>query len=139
MNLSFIIIDNSELDCFIARKLIEQTMANATVKIFREATEALEYMAPASANNNLNIVFLDLRMPGMNGFQFIESFGKQLQEIQDNYFIAVLTSSMNKNELTRLMKYSIIHRVLEKPLTVEKLHEVINLADPGSGERQISG
>jgi CheY-like chemotaxis protein len=141
MDLSFIIIDDSELDCFIARKIIGQIIHNAPIETFLAARDALAHIAARPINSqDLTIIILDLMMPVMNGFQFIESFEKLPQALHDKYFMVALTSSMNKKDLNRLHNYLIVKDVLDKPFTAQKMNAVIKKVNeykhmvPGSGK-----
>ena len=130
MQLSFIVIDDSELDCYIARKLILQTSDRVSVKTFFAATDALTdiIIDDAETNKGLTVILLDLMMPEMNGFQFIETFEKLPSGIQQKYFVVALTSSMNRKDLVRLSSYQSIHFVLDKPFTFEKLNLIVEKA-----------
>jgi len=125
MELSFIVVDDSELDCFIARKIIEHADGRLKVTTYPEVHEAL-----TAINNNLSaapttIILLDLQMPTMNGFQFVEEFEQLPAEIQKNYFVVILSSSRNSNDLSRILAYNCVQSTLEKPFTREKLLSVI--------------
>jgi CheY-like chemotaxis protein len=127
MKFSFIIVDNNELHCFVARKLIVQAVPGAAILTFMAAGEAIAHIsgAPTREDGYLTIIFLDLVMPKMNGFQFIESFEKLPDEVQANYLIVALTSSMNKKDFNRLRSYSTVREILDKPVTVENIFKLI--------------
>jgi CheY-like chemotaxis protein len=127
MKFSFIIVDNNELHCFVAHKLIVQAVPDAAILTFMAAGDALGYISnsPSPADGKKTIVFLDLVMPRMDGFQFIESFEKLPGDLQANYFIVALTSSMNKKDINRLHGYSTVRRILDKPITIESIYALI--------------
>jgi CheY-like chemotaxis protein len=127
MELSFIVIDDSELDCFIARKIIEHTDESLTVQTFQSAQQALSAISDGSAANNsvITIVLLDLQMPLMNGFQFVEEFEKLPAGIQKKYKVVLLSSTRNTNDIFRILTYNTVSSLLEKPLTKEKLFTLL--------------
>ena len=127
MDLSFIVIDDSDLDCFIAKKIIEQTKKYFAVKIFRNAKPALELIRAntLSSAGNLTIILLDLHMPLMNGFQFVEDFETLSLDIQEGYKINILSSTRNKTDIHRLLKYKKVSNFIEKPLTKDKLSSML--------------
>jgi len=127
MELSFIVIDDSELDCFIARKIIEHTDANLHVKTFQNAQLALETIRENDAvdSDAITIILLDLQMPLMNGFEFVEEFEKLPPEVKKMYMVVVVSSTRNNKDIFRILTYRAVHSRLEKPLTREKLLSLI--------------
>jgi CheY-like chemotaxis protein len=129
---SFIIIDDSELDRFIVNKLINHIGKPESVKIFINAKLALD-----DINKSLDhlpggqvIVFLDVQMPVMNGFEFIEAFDKLPEAAKSKYYIIALSSSMNKLEMKKMRALKPVKEVIEKPITLEKLIPVLDKAKP---------
>jgi DNA-binding response OmpR family regulator len=124
MGLSFIIIENTELDYVVAGKQIARTVRDANVKTFPSADEALIEIAAGGVQGPV-VILLDLMMPKINGFQFIESFESLSHEIQENYFIVVLTSVLNQTELDRIRGRKSVKMVLNKPITIEKVESIV--------------
>jgi len=125
--LSFIIVDDRELDCFIAEKLIEKADKNSLVKCFYEANFCLEYIK----NNEVStetIILLDIMMPVMTGFDFLEVFERLESEKKKWYKIVPITTSLNKSEIQRISTYPSVLKVLQKPYSIEDLKQVIEMA-----------
>ena len=129
MELSFIIIDDSELDCFIARKFIEHTDKNLKVSTYQSGKLAMAQIL-ADADNKampLTVILLDLRMPIMNGFQFVADFDKLPIDLKRKYRIHILSSSRNRNDIQRILTHPVVHSIVEKPLTREKVEAFLEL------------
>jgi len=128
-NLNFIVIDDSKLDCFIAEKIIRNTGRGETVKSFIMAPDALEYITnePGPANGLKTVMLVDIQMPIMNGFEFIEAFEKLPKEKIDNYIIYVLSSSINENDINRVRYHTSVKQFLNKPLTSNTLSTILEL------------
>ena len=125
--LNFIVIDDSKLDCFIAEKIIKNTGKSETIKSFLQATEALEYIANSPADPHAQTVILvDIQMPVMNGFEFVEAFEKLSNSITANYVIYIISSSINENDLNKVHSFSSVKQFLNKPLTSNNLAILIN-------------
>ncbi len=106
----FIIIDDSQLDCFIGEKIIQNTGTYSSVKSYTQATEAYEVIKNSNPDTAeaLTIIVLDIQMPVMNGFQFVEAFEKLPENIRSNYAIFMFSSSINENDKNRLENHPCI-------------------------------
>lgn len=131
MSLSFIVIDENELDCFIATKIISFKDKSSNVKVFQNAHFALDFLriTGKKADKNPTVIFLDLQMPIMNGYQFVAEFEDLPSEIQNEYKIIILSSTRNVNDISRILNYHSVQGILEKPLTKEKINEVFKQYD----------
>lgn len=125
--LNFIVIDDSKLDCFIAEKLIKNTGKAESVKTFTVATDALEYIkGNAVAEGAKTIVLVDIQMPVMNGFEFVEAFEALPHDLIKNYTVYVLSSSINESDLNRVRLHTSVKQFLNKPLTGATLGGILD-------------
>ncbi len=123
----FIVIDDNKLDCFIAEKIILNTQCNQSVRTFLDAQEALAFLVstPCPPTPYKNIIIVDIQMPLMNGFEFVEAFEQQPAEVRDNYVIFMLSSSINENDINRIHNYQSVLDLLNKPLSAAKLTAMV--------------
>ena len=125
--LNFIVVDDSKLDCFIAEKIIKNTGISETIKSFLHAPEALEYIKGIPTDEHIRTIMLvDIQMPVMNGFEFVEAFEKLPKDITKNYTIYIISSSINENDLSRVHNYATVKQFLNKPLTSNNLAILLN-------------
>ena len=127
---SFIIIDDSELDCYVTQKFLERTNDSLIIKTFQNAEQVLELIRANHIENDKvpTIILLDLQMPLMNGFKFVEEFEKFPPHIQKSYLIIVLTVLTSTNDpmhIQKILTHETVNRVIEKPLTKEKLIKLL--------------
>lgn len=116
-NLHFIVIDDSKLDCFIAEKIIKNTGRCKSVNTFQQATDALTFIKTFTTSGLPTVVFVDIQMPVMNGFEFVETFEKLPADIRTGYSIYMLSSSINENDIAKVKSYTSVKQFLNKPLT----------------------
>jgi CheY-like chemotaxis protein len=124
--LSFIIIDDGELDRFLTRKFLELTYKDVSIRSFQDAQQVLDIIRMTPNHDSLaqTIILLDLQMPNMNGFQFVEEFEKLPPEVQKNYRVVVqtiLTSKNDPDDISAILAYKAVNSVIQKPLSREKL------------------
>lgn len=115
--LNFIVIDDSKLDCFIAEKIIQNTGKCNSVKTFQQASEAITYISGLPEQTHETILFVDIQMPVMNGFEFVEAFEALPAEKKNGISIYMLSSSINENDIARVKGYASIRQFINKPLT----------------------
>ena len=127
MNNKPIIVDDSELDCFIAEKLVKHTVASNAVKSFLQASDALDYIkhSPDLSEDTVNVILLDILMPIMSGIEFVEEFETLPAEIQERYIIIAFTSSMNKKDMNRMKSFNSVKHLFNKPLSPEILQPLL--------------
>jgi CheY-like chemotaxis protein len=120
------LIDDNEIDNLINQKMIEA--ANITDSIFTHtgAKSAIEFLKNIEkievADKVLpDVIFLDIDMPLMDGFQFLAEFEKFGNSVKKKCKIVMLTSSINPQDLSRSKKYPNVKLYLNKPLSHESL------------------
>jgi CheY-like chemotaxis protein len=128
---SFIVIDDAELDRYVTQKFLERINKDLIVTTFQSAEEALEIIRENTVENTSlpTIILLDMQMPVMNGFKFVEEFEKLPSEIKKKYVIIILTIlsvSSNPNDIYRILNYGSVNSIIEKPLTKEKLFSLLH-------------
>lgn len=123
----FIVIDDNKLDCFIAEKIIFNTGLSDDIKSFTDAQKALDYIRDKELpeQKDKSIIIVDIQMPLMNGFEFVEAFESLPENTQNAYDIYVLSSTINENDLNRVRNYRTVKHLLDKPLTSKKLSYLV--------------
>jgi CheY-like chemotaxis protein len=125
--LNFIVVDDSKLDCFIAEKIIKNTGKCETVRSFLQAKDALDFIGSAPPDDTSHtIVLVDIQMPIMNGFEFVEAFERFPGSIVNSYTIYIISSSINENDLQKVHNYRSVKQFLNKPLTSNNLSVLLS-------------
>ncbi len=121
-----LLIDDNKVDNYIAKHNITKSKIAKKINIHTSAIDALEYLEPLK--NNLeefpDIIFLDIQMPEMNGFGFLEEFKKYPKAIHAQCKIIMLSSSNDPQDVKRLLQYPFVKKFLTKPLLLSMLEDL---------------
>jgi CheY-like chemotaxis protein len=121
------LIDDSEIDNFINLKMLEGCNFADHIYAHTNGKSALEFLKNIERMGNKDnflfpeVIFLDLNMPVMDGYQFIDEFGKMQDSLKNRTKIVILTTSLNPSDLERSKKYPQIIKFVNKPLTSQTL------------------
>lgn len=121
---SVLLIDDSEIDNLYNKGIIEKNGFCKTITTNTNARTALEEIKNTPAESLPDVIFLDIMMPEMDGFSFLEEFSKLSSDIQKTCKIILLSSSDSFKDLNRANKNPLVRKFLNKPLT-EKMVEAI--------------
>lgn len=121
----FILIDDSAFDLFIYEKLIIKSGIGHSVRPFNSAQDALEYLADEGDNLPDTVILLDLQMPGMNGFEFIEQFDLLSESVRNKIRIYMLSSTIDTRDIEKAKASASIIDLLSKPLEVGLLKSIL--------------
>ncbi len=112
------LVDDNELDNFINKKLLENEKFTDTVLVHQSAQSAIEELKKLENTPDRlpRIIFLDIMMPHMDGFGFLEEVSKLGEKIKKHTKIIMLSTSESFKDLNRANQNSYVYKFLNKPL-----------------------
>lgn len=133
---SLLIVDDSESDRYIVERHVKKSGLFDHVYSLSDGEEAYDHFKDeAKSKAKLgdffppSVVVLDINMPRMNGFEFLEKFEKLPSNYKNILFVAMLTSSQDERDEKTAMESSYVETFLAKPFQkahVKLLSDMIN-------------
>lgn len=129
-NSTVILVDDSSIDNFVDSKIISLYQFADNIVVFTKARKALKYLAEINQSSTEEIpfvLFLDLVMPDMDGFEFLNAFNLLPEKIKKHMKIVVLTSSSNPADIEICKKNDSVIAFFNKPLIKRNLDDLEQL------------
>jgi CheY-like chemotaxis protein len=132
MNQKAFIIDDDQICHFITQHILKTEALATEVNCFYEAEKAFECLINTPADQLPGLIFLDLNMPGMNGWQFLDALRPYASHICSKSQIYILTSSVDKEDQQKALEYPFVFGYFLKPLQALDLQAIrAGLQGPG--------
>ena len=127
INKNFIVVDDDSVNNLICQKVIRHVFPKSSVLIFIDPEEALIYIRSTytASAGKLSILLLDLNMPILSGWDFLEVFEDFDTNIKSLFKIYILSSSNDQGDKDRAANNINISGYIEKPLTKEIIEKLV--------------
>jgi response regulator RpfG family c-di-GMP phosphodiesterase len=119
------LIDDDKIYLFSVRKLIEHYKLCEKIIEFNNGLDALTYFQNVQENDSIpDIIFLDINMPIMNGWEFLEEFIKIKPNISKPVTIYMVSSSIDSRDMEKALSFSAVSNYLIKPASIKQLKDI---------------
>jgi CheY-like chemotaxis protein len=137
-----LLIDDDDTNNFLNNRLLSRMDVTDQIREFRNGKQAFDYLyaisqgiVDASSPEYVkpSLILLDINMPVMDGFEFLQMFQKLDPEFTKDIVLAILTTSEHKQDTERAAASNIAY--LTKPLTTEKMEGVLQTYFPAEQQQ----
>jgi CheY-like chemotaxis protein len=122
-----LLIDDDEINNMICTKIISKNDFAGNIVACSSARQGLKYLEETQTDSEKvvpSVIFLDINMPVMNGWDFLDQY-KQMDSLQGKEIILImLSSSSSSSDLTRAKSYPQVSDYITKPLTATHLQQI---------------
>lgn len=124
-----VLVDDNETTSFLNNRLLNRLEVAERIHTFSRAEQAFQFLwgqdqTGVTADDVPELVFVDLKMPGMDGFEFLKLYNELPADSRQKTVLAVLTTSMHAADTARVAQYPDVE-YLAKPLTEEKMEKLM--------------
>jgi CheY-like chemotaxis protein len=117
-----LLIDDNYIDNFVTRKILETGNFVENIVVYQSPTEAVAALRDGTVKPD--VIFLDIRMPQMSGFEFLKEFEDIPMENKDAVKIFMLSSSLDPTDMDNSLHNKYVAQFIHKPLTHQALEEL---------------
>jgi CheY-like chemotaxis protein len=121
------LVDDDPDDNYIHQLVIADWGKCDTVRVVENGIDALTYLSNTTAPDYIRpeVILLDINMPGMNGFEFLEEYHQLADQLKSNVVVMMLTTSLNPSDEDRAERFNEVTGYRNKPLTKAMLDDVL--------------
>ena len=126
-----LLVDDDDTTNYLNRRLLTEMKVAKEIMVLKNGKEALDYLskacgeAPSSDHPRPDLIFLDIKMPVMDGFSFLEEYHRLGLDASNFVIILMLTSSASFYDLERLKNFSKVKKHFSKALTKHDVQEIL--------------
>ncbi len=120
------LIDDDRLSVFVTQHLLSLEENIGEINTFLSAKDTLDALFNGGESQFPDIIFLDLNMPIMDGWDFLDALEPIKSSLQDKCKIFILTSSLDTSDTEKIKDYPMVSYLIHKPIRREDIHFIIS-------------
>jgi CheY-like chemotaxis protein len=124
MQMKTYLIDDDDLGIYLTEQLLRAQGFSNCISTFQSATEALETLVGEKRVAAPDVVFLDLNMPVMSGWDFLDALAPYQNELLGRCRIYILTSSLALSDMEKAKQYALVTGLIHKPIDSEEIRAI---------------
>lgn len=119
-NIHFHLVDDNDIDISVNVKLLHLAKISNHISTYTSAVKFMDHIheQPEFFATGRHIILLDIMMPLMDGFECLAELQALAPSITEHINVFMLSSSIDRNNISKAEKFAMVKRVIEKPLDV---------------------
>ena len=130
--LDILLVDDDETTNFLNSRALKKAGIARSIQITENGKEAIDYLTCKGEFSYLinfpkpDLIFLDMNMPIMNGWEFLEAYSNLEEHTKANVIVVMLTTSLQEHDYNKAKSTAFIKGLVSKPLNQKTLREIIS-------------
>ena len=122
-----LLVDDNEITNYLHQTIIEDADCANHIAIACNGQEAIDFLSSKKDDKypKPELIFLDINMPIMNGWEFIEEYKNLSEDKRGDIITMMLTTSLNPDDQAKAEEYEEISGFKNKPFSIESLNEIL--------------
>ena len=131
---SILLVDDNDTSNFLNERLLKRMNITEEIKILSNGKTAFDYLEKLNqANGNSTetkpeLIFMDINMPVVDGFEFLELYQNLDEHFRQDILVAILSTSNHPQDTSRASDFNAYY--ITKPLTIEKVETLLAMHYP---------
>ena len=124
--MNIMLIDDDDIFNMLSGIALKKVFNELNLMVFSSANGAIDFIEESISEPDKipEVIFLDINMPVMNGFEFLDHISQYPEEVLGKIKVVMLTSSMYETDKDKSLAYPLVKHYLEKPLTIQKVNDL---------------
>ncbi|WP_209401614.1 response regulator [Pseudozobellia sp. WGM2] len=122
------IIDDDPIFVYSTKRIMKDLNFSENIIVYTNGQDAIDGLKEMITNGDKMppVIFLDLNMPIMNGWDFLEDFVQIPHNNREEVLIYIISSSIDPRDLEQIKRYEVVNNYILKPVVREDLHTVLS-------------
>jgi CheY-like chemotaxis protein len=126
-----LLVDDDDTTNYLNKRLLKDMQVAKEILVLKNGREAIDYLSKACVSTPEenytcpDLIFLDIKMPTMDGFEFLEEYQRLGLDAADHVIILMLTSSASFYDLERIKSFKKVKKHFSKALTNHDVKEIM--------------
>lgn len=125
MDKKIMLVDDDPIFNWVSSKMIHMVDAGLKIDIYQNARKALDFLVDNFDQGGHYIIFLDLNMPEMSGWEFLEALENNDYSRNESISVYIVSSSTDQDDIEKSKTYPLVKGYLIKPLSLDVLQSIM--------------
>lgn len=125
MNKVVLLVDDDPIFNWVSTKMIEKLGSNLTINSLLDGKKALDFLHANYSDKSFYYILLDINMPILNGWGFLDALEKMGSIKSDNVSIHIVSSSTDKSDQQKADSYRLVNGFINKPFSLEQIKSIL--------------